>query len=271
MSVYDGNKLDTTNKYPTEYLQINSCGFQNSVADHTVIRKIGRKDYHILLISSGSCQALHDDKLYELTSGNFVIYAPGEMQKYTFKSETASLWCHFGGRMMQEILETHAIKSGVYYCKPNKGILNSFTDIIRNFHQPEKAKFANASLLELLYHISDEIEKTGETGNNDVILPILTYININYNKQITLDELARKSGYSKSRFSHIFAETVKTTPMKYQNEIRLKTAYEMLSSTTLSVKETALSCGFNDALYFSRLFSKKYGFPPSKLSEKAEK
>lgn len=271
MSIYDGNKLDTTDRFADKFLQINSCGFQNIVSEHTVIRKIGRKDYHILLVSNGTCRVWHNKKSHELTIGNFVIYAPGEEQKYTFQSGSTSLWCHFGGTAIREIFDTHGIKSGVYFYKPNKNILNAFTDTIRNFHQPSRTKFANASLLELLYFISDGIENVEENKSNDAILNVLTYINLNYNKQITLDELARKSGYSKSRFSHIFAEIAGTTPIKYQNEIRLKTAHEMLSSTNLSIKEIAFSCGFGDALYFSRLFAKKYGVPPSKLRSTMQK
>ena len=124
-------------------------------------------------------------------------------------------------------------------------------------------KFANVFFLELIYRLSDVITKADSGDKQDIIMPVLTYINANYNKQLSLDELAQKSGYSKSRVSHIFAEVMYTTPVKYQSEIRLRAAGEMLSATTLSVTEIALSCGFSDPLYFSRLFKKRYGISPS--------
>ena len=95
------------------------------------------------------------------------------------------------------------------------------------------------------------------------MLPILTYINSNYNKQITLEELANKSGYSKSRFSHIFSEVTGTTPIKYQNDLRLKISCEMLLSTKASITDIAYGCGFNDPLYYSRIFKKKYNLSPT--------
>ena len=121
----------------------------------------------------------------------------------------------------------------------------------------------NASLLELIYHISNASTQTEHTRSSDIITETLAYININYNKQLTLDELAKKSGYSKSRFSHLFFETVGTSPIKYQNDIRLKTSCELLHSTNLTITEIAQSCGFNDSLYFTRIFKKKYKTSPT--------
>ena len=267
MVVWDGNKNDTTNFVTDKYLQINSCGFQNTLPDYTVIRKKGRQDYHILLINSGICKALHNGNAYTLTSGNIIVYAPDEEQKYSFKSESSTLWCHFSGNIVKELLDSCNITSGVYFLKPNKAIFEAYTNLIQRFHQPKMEIFSNSSFLELVYHISNAITTSKQKGDSDIILPILTYINANYNKQITLDELAKKSGYSKSRFSHIFSENTGTTPIKYQNNIRLKISCEMLSSTSNPITDIAFSSGFNDPLYFSRLFKKTYNVTPSKFRE----
>lgn len=263
MTVWDGNKNDKTNFAADKYLQINSCGFQNTLTEHTVIRGEGRNDYHILLINSGVCEALHKDKLYKLTAGNLIIYAPGEEQKYTFKSESTSLWCHFSGTIVKELLESCNITSGVYFLDPNKIIFESYSNLIQRFHQPGRNKLANASLLELIYYIAEVLTNSEQKNESDFILPILTYINANYNKQITLEELAKKSGYSKSRFSHLFSIFTGTSPIKYQNDIRLKVSCEVLTSTELSISAIAHSCGFSDPLYYSRIFKKKYNMTPT--------
>lgn len=262
--LYDGTKLDTTNRAVTAYLKVNSCGFQNVASDYTVIRKNGRKDYHILLVLDGTAKVLHNNKYHTLSGGNLVIYAPDNEQFYSFENNSTTLWCHFGGTVTDEIFESCGIASGVYFLNPDKRITESFTALIRNFHLPSREKFSNVSLLELIYNISESIRTPSNTGKDDMVSPILTYINANYNKHITLDELAKKAGYSKSRFSHIFSETTGTTPIKYQNDIRLKTACELLTSG-ISVSETAFSCGFSDALYFSRIFKKKYGLSPNEF------
>ena len=56
-----------------------------------------------------------------------------------------------------------------------------------------------------------------------------------------------------------------THPIKYQNDIRLKNSCELLHSTNLTITEIAQSCGFNDPLYFSRIFKKKYNTSPTQF------
>ena len=268
MTVWNGDKKDITNCSSDSFLKINSCGFQNVLSGHTVIREKGRYDYHILLINSGRCRVLHKTKVYTLTEGNFVLYAPGEKQEYTFESESTSLWCHFSGRIVEELLTSCNITSGVYFFQPNRKIFEAYSNLIQRFHQPGMENYANVSFLELVYGISNAAVCFGEKEKSDLILPILTYINANYNKQITLDELAAKSGYSKSRFSHVFSEFTGTTPIKYQNNIRLNASCEMLSSTELTIAAVAYSCGFSDPLYYSKLFKRKYHLTPTEYRQR---
>ncbi len=263
MEIFDGSKRDITDFASEQFLQINSCGFQNKFVSNTVVRREGRSDYHILLINRGECEVRHGGEIYSIGRGGFVIYYPNEAQEYTFTSGTTSLWCHFTGTAIAELLESCRLFSGVYSPQPERSVFDSFTNMIQRFNQPGMRKFANVFLLELIYRLSDALTKPDNNEKQDIIMPVLTYINANYNKQLTLEELAERSGYSKSRFSHIFSDVMHTTPVKYQNEISLNAAAEMLTATSLSITEIALSCGFSDPLYFSRLFKKRYGIPPS--------
>lgn len=260
--LWDGNAKDLSNFPSDKYLQINSCGYQNTLPGCTIVRKKGRYDYHILLISIGTCEVLHNGKMHTLNPGNLVIYAPDEEQKYKFVTDCTSLWIHFTGTIAQEVLESCNLKSGIYNIDYNKNVFDAFTNVIQRFHQAGREKYANSSLLELIYNIADA--KNNEYSKNEkVILPILEYINANYNQKISLDELAAKSGYSKSRFSHVFFEVTGTTPIKYQNSVRLNVSCELLSSTKQSISDIAYSCGFSDSLYYSRVFKKMYNMSPS--------
>ena len=263
MTTWDGNIKDRSNFTTDKYLQINSCGFQNPTLPHTVIRKKGRKDYHILLINNGKCEVLHKNKVYTLSRGNLAIYAPNEEQKYSFSPGCSSLWCHFSGSLVEELFNSCNLTSGVYFLNPNKEVFESFSNLIQRFHLSNKQTLANASLLELIYYISNASTSSEQNRNSDIIMESLAYININYNKQLTLEELSKKAGYSKSRFSHLFLEIVGMSPIKYQNDIRLKNSCELLHSTNLTITEIAQSCGFSDPLYFSRIFKKKYKTSPT--------
>ena len=257
------HRFDKTDFPPHSYLQINSCGFQNFFSDYKVVRPDGRKDYHILFLNGGVCEAIHNQKVYTLKKGNVLVYAPGEPQEYTFRNESMSLWIHVTGTAIDEIFNSADIKSGMYDLSFSKTVFETCSKLIQRFNCAEQKKFANASFLELLSYLSDAIHFPEASERLDCIASALTYIQMNYNKHITVDELSEKTGYSKSRFSHIFSEAMGTTPMRYQNSIRLSNACEMLRQTDLSITEISHYCGFDDSLYFSRKFRKKYMMSPS--------
>lgn len=268
MRIHDGNSMDRTDFSSDQYIKINSCGFQNMKNGCRIIRENGRQDYHILLLNAGGCRAFYDGESYELEKGNFVIYEPFGKQEYILDGESSSLWCHFTGSAVKEILSSCNLKGGVYLKKTSKAVFDSFAEMIQRFNEPTMEKLANASLMELIYGLEKDVENDRGNEKTKLMLPVLTYININYQKELSVKELSEKSGYSQSRFSHLFSEITGTTPIKYQNDIRLKTASEMLLSTNETITEIALSCGFSDPLYFSRLFKRKYNVSPTEYRGK---
>ncbi len=267
MNIYDGNLSDISDFSAKRYLQINSCGVQDVKKDYTVIREKGRQDYHLLLIESGICHAEYDKKIYTLKMGDILFYPPGMKQWYTFPEPSVSLWCHFTGTAIEELLSEYGIFCGAISSASNGSAIETYYDMIRRFHQPSLCKLANSSLSELLFYISPSF-KSEESNFEKHMSEILDYIHLNYSHQITVEALAKKSGYSASRFARIFKSEVGSTPIQYVNEIRLRTAAEMLFATLLPVGEIAQECGFCDPLYFSKRFKKKYSLSPADYRQK---
>lgn len=268
MNIWDGSKNDTTNYKAEKYIQINSCEFQSVPAGFTVIRENGRYDYHILLVDSGELEVICNNETKIIKKGNFVIYNPNEKQYYKSITATSSLWIHFGGTFIEEILNSYSIKSGIYMANYSISIFEIFSNLIRQFNQPNSKKIADGTLLILLAYISDAINEKHHSEIPESISEIITYINRNYNKQLTIEDLSRKAGYSQSRFSHLFKEVTSMTPLAYCNNIRLTNAKELLTGTSHSIGDISLSCGFEDQLYFCRIFKKKYGISPSEYRRK---
>ena len=94
------------------------------------------------------------------------------------------------------------------------------------------------------------------------------YIRQNLHKRLTLGELAEQCGMDEARFSYLFFRIYHIRPIDYLIRLRLKKAAELLSQG-MSVAEAADQVGYQDALYFSRLFKKHYGFAPSRLKNGA--
>lgn len=259
---------EKVNRRSLNYLHVNNCGFQTRTDSFTVTRSDGWQDYHFLLIRSGECVAWHNGEKYWMFPGNLLFYAPGEPQQYTFPQECQSLWLHFSGTAVEEILTSCHFTSGVYPFQPDNTILELFSTLIKRFNRVGEQQSTNAALIELIAHLAERAEHPEASRCPDGIQRVTSHITRNYGSRFTLDELAALSGYSKSRFSYLFRKFIGQTPLEYLRNIRLNSSCDLLCSTQLSISEIAFSCGYDDVLYFSRIFRKRYGIPPTEYKKR---
>jgi len=97
---------------------------------------------------------------------------------------------------------------------------------------------------------------------------IYIYIYKNYNKKITVSELANIANLSISRYSSLFRKIIGVSPQQYIIHYRLEKACELMQHTNLNIKQIAIITGFYDQLYFSRLFKKYYKMNPSQYMKR---
>lgn len=95
---------------------------------------------------------------------------------------------------------------------------------------------------------------------------VLMYIEKNYEKKITLDELAKIACMDKKYFCSFFKNLVGKTPIEYVNAYRIECACEMLVTTNETVIEVAYNCGFHDCSYFTKIFRQFKNTTPKKYS-----
>lgn len=119
---------------------------------------------------------------------------------------------------------------------------------------------AKQMILRMFGHVS------GSDSDYQIVLAA-EYMQQNYAKHITLGELADRFQMEENRFSYLFSKFFHIRPIDYLIRLRLRKAGELLTKG-YSVCETAESVGYQDALYFSRLFKKHYGFAPSHIKNK---
>ena len=83
-----------------------------------------------------------------------------------------------------------------------------------------------------------------------------------YHEPFDLDSVAKHCNCSSSYVSRCFSQVFGMPLVKYVNQIRIQHAKSLLGATTLSIKEIALSLGFNDTNYFSKVFRSIEGTSP---------
>ena len=92
------------------------------------------------------------------------------------------------------------------------------------------------------------------------------YIYDNYRSKITIADICEEIGCSKSTLITGFKREYGTTVNNYITEVRLGEAVNMLRSGERHIGEIAAETGFSDQSYFSKVFSAKYGIPPSEFA-----
>ena len=93
---------------------------------------------------------------------------------------------------------------------------------------------------------------------------VLGFIDSNYNRNLTLDELSQCVNMSSKYFCRFFKEMTHRTPMDYLNYYRIERACYQLLTTDLPITEVAFNSGFNDLSYFIKTFRRYKGTTPKK-------
>lgn len=106
-----------------------------------------------------------------------------------------------------------------------------------------------------------------EAGRLNSMKKVLSYITENYSQNISLDMLAKIAGMNPKYFCRYFRSMMERTPIDYLNYYRIECSCEMLSTQNISVKEAAISCGFNDESYFIKTFHKYKGITPKQFAK----
>jgi two-component system, response regulator YesN len=126
---------------------------------------------------------------------------------------------------------------------------------------------AVAKAVELLQNgsYSTPFENAPMTLNHEIpenIQRVVDFLELNYYRQIGLDDIAENCCYSKFHLSHFFKEYTGRTITDSLLFIRIKKAKELLQTSNLSVKEISVATGFADPNYFSSVFKKNTGLTP---------
>lgn len=142
-----------------------------------------------------------------------------------------------------------------------------FSDLLicmeeKNFYYDLKAK---RIVYDILYNLGKEqLYYNSHSTVNENIQKVIRYINSNYMNKITVDDMAKISGYSKSYFKKIFQQHFRTPPHKFLMDIRLEQAKTMLESKVFSLNEIAEKCGFGNEYYFSNAFKREIRCSPKR-------
>jgi AraC-like DNA-binding protein len=126
---------------------------------------------------------------------------------------------------------------------------------------PLKYKVLEHLICTLLHYFRYSIDNG--IHNNDPLERVVKYLQVNFQKQITIDDLANTANYSSSYLDRRFKERIGMTPIVYLENVRMNAAKILLERQDLDIGQIAEMIGIEDPRYFSRRFSAKFQISPS--------
>ena len=274
-SAYWHNKvLDFKDK--SKPLMVCSCGTYHlftrpKLPTH---RPRGRLDWQILYIASGKAHFFFNGVEEIVTAGNMVIYRPKEEQRYYYygTDHTEVYWVHFTGGNVKNILRSYGIPDDVHVIHTGTSLeyKKIFTQMIQELKlckedYEELLVIYLQHLLIMLHRLVNVKPKTKTHALIEEMNNAVRFFHENYNKSICIEEYAAEHHMSVSWFIRNFKEYTTMTPAQYILSLRISNAQTLLESTNYNVTEIADIVGYDNPLYFSRIFKKQSGMSPSEF------
>ena len=104
--------------------------------------------------------------------------------------------------------------------------------------------------------------------HSDVVFKTMEYIRINYDRKLSLDDIAQHVYLSRSYLSSLFREETGQTLFSYINQVRVEKSKLFLMDSSISLAEVATMCGFEDQSYFTKVFRKITEMSPKQYRDR---
>ena len=207
------------------------------------------------------------------------MFRPGEPQVYYYYAvdKTEVYWVHFTGWKVEEYLERYELPhdANVFYTGVSPDYPWIYNQMIREL-QLQRVNYEDMISL-YMHHIFITINryiKEGRENKTDTINDIeraAHYFKDNFTKPISVEQYAMEHLMSVNWFIHSFKSVMKMSPMQYIISLRIATAKGLLEKSTKNIAEISNEIGYDNPLYFSRLFKKCTGLTPTEYRKQIKK
>ncbi len=252
-------------------LCIYNCGWQ--ICEKNYTWGPGVRDHYLLhFIVKGKGKYTVNGKAYNVGQGEMFYSKPGELIMYTADSTQPweYYWVGFNGPYANKLTFRLPFKNNlhVHKCLQPEKIKKSIYNIF-NFRGSEP--YSEVMMVGRLYVLLANLIKEAQISepkkfnlSSQYVNNAIKYIQFNYSQDIGIDDIAKSVGVSRSHLYRVFVNNIGRSPVDYLTEYRINEACYLLKNSQLSIAEIAVSVGFYDQFYFSRVFKKVKKVPPSK-------
>ena len=247
-----------------------TCGYETCRPGHSY-GPILRSGWLIHYVLSGTGYYKTGGKTYRLGEGDAFLICPDELVYYEAdkKDPWTYTWIGFQGVKIKSYLErTSLLTEPVFHYGHDDRIRLCHEKMFETNRLPaNRDLIMNSILYEYLFLLAEKFPKeqiSAQEKQTAYIEEALRYLESNYPHTVSIQSMAAHLGLDRSYLYRIFKNALGLSPQEYLLDLRIRKACELLQRTDMSVAIISLSVGYEDTLYFSRLFRKKKGTTPTR-------
>ncbi len=243
--------------------------------------------HELVVITSGQGEHIAGDERYEIKAGDVFLLKPGTPHTYIntvdlklinilYLPEDLRLplydladspGYHAFFELEPAMRIRHGFRSKLHVDSKQLEQITAITGEIDKISIAAKpgCRFKLAAGMMCLIGLLSDFYVAGDAPDREELMRlgnVISYIERNYTKELTLESLAKRASMSPSTLHRAFTTALGESPINYLISVRLAKAKEMLISSSLSITEISMRTGFRDSNYFSRIFKKRTGKSP---------
>ncbi len=223
----------------------------------------------LLFCTEGSGVAISDTLKIPIRAGELAVINPNRL--HTFYAPD---FCRYSYFLVSPVLtcardmpkgEIQPFISDQKAKKQLQGIIRELEEK-PPFYRAEVCARLTSLFVYLYRNFSEESPPSGQARAGrrlELVKAALSYIRLHFSEPITIDDICGAVSYSRSQVCHAFKELTGKSPVDYINFVRCSQARVLLNSGQYTISECARQSGFNNLSYFSRVYRKQMGVPPS--------
>lgn len=241
-----------------------------------------RNHYLFHYVISGKGTLLVDDnnttsREYQIGPGCGFLIEPERVNTYFADREDPweYTWVEFGGLRAREILESAGLSSQAPVFLPSSPAagdrLKDELLYLANHSQESPLHLIGHLYLIMDALVSGSTSKRRQQGgklSEFYSREAVTFIEQNYSRNVTVEDMARRCNLDRSYFGKIFRETMGQPPQEFLIRYRMAKAAELLKTTDESIGSISVQVGYTNQLHFSRAFKTVYGVSPREYRQK---
>lgn len=254
-------------------LKVYQYGYEECVPEHAY-GPANRDHYLLHFIRSGKGTFFCENKSYTLSAGQGFLISPNIITSYRADANNpwTYSWIGFNGTNAESYLSQTglSIENPVFKYQDANAFSQIFSELKKLNRNTVVGQIRMIGylymLLALLMENTSLLSLQGKaffSSKEEYVKNAVSYIQTNYSRKLSVEEIANFIGLNRSYFGVIFKELTGMSPQDFIIDFRIDKAKKLLSDMSMNIGDVSRSIGYEDPLTFSKIFKKNVGVSPN--------